>query len=168
MKKLLFLGMKTIKLLRWVMPILIFLMTSMPTIAQESKDCIVIHMKSGNKVLAKIEEQPKLVLEKQVLTLKTEHYQISEIIKYTFGNYDEEISTGINSPNMPTSFTDGFVYVKAKSSKSEVKVCSINGIVQNVDARKHSNGLIEVDLRKLASGVYLLYIDGECLKIQKQ
>lgn len=150
------------------MSLLTFLMTSMPTLAQESKDCIVIHMKSGNKVLAKIEEQPKLILEKQAVSIKTEHYLISEIIKYTFGNYDDETSTGINVPNTTTSFTDGFVYVKAKSSKSEVKVYSINGIAQNVDTRKHSNGLIEVELRKLASGVYLLYIDGECLKIQKQ
>ena len=150
------------------MPILIILMTSMQTLAQESLDCIVIHMKSGNKVFAKIEEQPKIVLEKQTVSIKTEHYLISEIIKYTFGNYDEENSTGISSPNTTTSFTNGFVYVKAKSPTSEVKVYSINGIVQNVDTRKHDNDMIEVDLSKLTNGVYLLYIDGECLKIQKQ
>ena len=91
--------MKKRKILRLAMPILIILMTSMPTLAQESLDCIVIHMKSGNKVFAKIEEQPKIVLEKQTVSIKTEHYLISEIIKYTFGNYDEENSTGISSPN---------------------------------------------------------------------
>ena len=150
------------------MPILIFLMTSMPTQAQESLDCIVIHMKSGNKVFAKIEEQPKIVLEKQTVSIKTEHYLISEIIKYTFGNYDEENNTGISTSNTTSPSTTGFVSAKAKSPTSEVKVYSINGIVQNVDTRKHDNDMIEVDLSKLTNGVYLLYIDGECLKIQKQ
>jgi len=154
--------------LRRLVLILNLLMISMMSLAQESQDCIIIHMKSGNKVLVKIEEYPKFVFENQTISFNTEKYQISNVSKYTFGNYKEEIDTKIKSPSAISATKDGFVYIKAANPKSEVNVYSINGIILDVDTKIHDGNLLEVNLNGLPNGVYLLYVDGEYIKIQKR
>lgn len=134
----------------------------------EQLDCIIIHMKADNKVFVPIKEHPKIVFENQMLAIGTEQYLISNVSKYTFGNYAQGIESETIVRNGVQASKDGHVYVQMGNSGSILKVYSVDGIELNVNVLVNGDGMADINLSKHPAGVYLLSIDGETLKVQKR
>lgn len=137
------------------------------SVRAEQHDCIIIHMKAGNKVFVPMKERPKITVEKQMLSIGTEQYLITNVSKYTFGNYAQGIESKMVTGNGVLASKDGHVYVQMKNKQSVLKVYSVDAKVLEVDIRVHDN-VADVDLSNYPTGIYLLSIDGETLKIQRR
>lgn len=145
-----------------------FLLSTMTaSVYAEQYDCIVVHMKAGNKVFVHINEHPKITFENQMISVNTEQYLISNISKYTFANYAQSIESATTDRGM--LFTkEGHVFVQVNNPKSVINVYSIDGKVLKTDIHVSTDNTADIDLSDFPQGVYLLSIDGETLKIQRQ
>lgn len=134
----------------------------------EQHDCIIIHMKAGNKVFVPIEECPKIMIEKQMLSINTKQYLISNVSKYTFGNYAQGIDQETRTNNSVLASKDGHVYVQMTNKHNVLKVYSVDAKALDVDIRVHDDSVADINLSDYPTGIYLLSIDGETLKFQKR
>lgn len=146
-----------------------FLLSTMTaSVFAEQYDCIVIHMKAGNKVFVHINEHPKITFENQMISVSTEQYLISNISKYTFDNYAQRIENETMVRNEVQTSKDGHVYVQMGNPDGILKVYSVDGVELNVNILINGDGMADINLSKHPAGVYLLSIDGETLKVQKR
>lgn len=146
---------------------LITLFIGIVFVRAEQHDCIIVHMKAGNKVFVPIKERPKITVEKQMLSIGTEQYLISNVSKYTFGNYAQGIEGGMLAGHGMLASKDGHVYVQMKNEHSILKVYAVDGKALEVDIRVRDS-VADVDLSNYPTGIYVLSIDGETLKFQKR
>lgn len=133
----------------------------------ERYDCIVIHMKVGNKVLVPINKCPKIIIENQKFSVETEQYLISNISKYTFADYAKSIENTVVKKGLLFN-QEGHVFVQVSNSESAISVYSVDGKILNADVRMRDNNVADIDLSNFPLGVYLLSIGGETIKIHKQ
>ena len=141
--------------------------TAVPTIAQNIKDCIVIHMKKGGKVLIPTKEHPKILFDNDKLCIGTELYLISGISKYTFGNYTQGIDEHSERDKSVILSENGHIYVKT-DNPSSVKVYSDDGKELNINIHINDEGIADINLTDNPIGIYLLLIDGETFKILRK
>lgn len=128
-------------------------------------DFIIFHLNSGVKIFVPIQEYPKIVVENQVVLIKTERYLVSNVNKYTFAKNNDESGSNVSFPNV-FSAKDGFIYIRTKKSNCQVNVYSVNGISQDVNTQMSGDGTLEINIGKLQHGVYIITIDGESIKVQ--
>ncbi len=114
---------------------LIVLFIGIVFVRAEQHDCIIIHMKAGNKVFVPIKERPKITIETQMLSIGTEQYQISNVSKYTFGKYAQGLGSETVADNDVLASKDGHVYVQMKNERSTLKVFAVDGKVLEADIR---------------------------------
>ena len=119
-------------------------------------------------VIVSMKEHPKISFENQMFSIGTDQYQILNISKYTFGNYAQNIDNEKFASNRLLSSKDGHVYVQMSNPKSFIKICTIDGIILDVNVSIYEDNIADIDLSNYPVGVYLLSIDGETLKIQRR
>lgn len=147
--------------------VLIILLTCNTILANEL-NCIVIYLKTGNKIILSMKDYPKIVVENNKISLGTNHFSISNISKYTFENITQSIDDTNLSDDKIISLSDGHVYIKSKKSKSFIKLHTVSGKELNIETHTLGNGIIDINLTSHPIGVYLLTIDGETIKIQRK
>lgn len=136
--------------------------------AQEQK--LHISLKSGNHVSISIADQPKIVFENGVMSVGKEDFLVSNVVKYVIGS--DEVLTSVN-----TYFSDVFTIDANDAANGNVlinnysgqaiKMYSANGT--EVPCKVSINAATaKVDYSSLPTGIYILNVGKENIKIQKR
>lgn len=128
-----------------------------------------IIQKSGNHVSISISDQPKILFKDGVMSVGTEEFLVCNVSKYLIGT-DEMIGVDrVKDDNMHIDANDavnGKVSVENYSGQL-IKMYSNNGMEMPCDVKISSNHAI-IDYSALPTGVYILSIGKETIKIQKR
>ena len=133
---------------------------------------LTIHVTDGSKVTFLLSERPAVTFSDGYLLITSDDadasYPLSDVIKFTFGDIDDE-DTGIDSlPVDETTFgyDGGAIVVTGLNSGSTAKVYTIGGMM--VHSESISDGSWTYSLSSLSSGIYIININGKSFKISKK
>lgn len=147
---------------------LLFSFFAIYTHAQEQKVHIIL--KSGNHVSIPIADQPKIVFDNGVMSVGKEDFLVSNVMKYIIGT-DEELSA------IDNAYFD-VICIDAKDAANgtvlisnynghQIKMYSANGM--EVPCKVSINAATaKVDYSSLPTGIYILNVGKENIKIQKR
>lgn len=131
----------------------------------EQRKYLNIHLKSGSNVYFLLTENPKITINKGILTVSTERFQLSNISKYTLDVDANEIASPGHSGKSTYTLEEKVAYVATSKADEEVTLYSLDGkMLPTHILYRDSNGLA-VDLSRYQTGVYLLRIGSETLQI---
>lgn len=141
---------------------------AMPIVA-EPRDCIIVHLQGGGYIVFPLEQQPRIVFDGQVVTIGTEHYQVSNIRKYTIGDSESTGIVGAGEKDGIGSYTfDGEqLVVRLSDAGKPVRLCNMAGIQIPFRHQPTSEGLLYVQFPPRHGEVYLLTIGSETFKIMR-
>lgn len=139
-----------------------------PCLSQtDDKDCIVVHFSDDFFAVFPITDNPKITFDEGVVQILTERYLLMNVRKYTFDNTG---NVGIKDvvDNSGLAFSqDGNVITLLPKGKT-VKLFSTSGIELPIKAKNNGNGMLSIDLSGYVSGVYMLSVGNESIKIKKK
>ena len=137
-----------------------------------SPSALTVHVKDGSKVTFLLSERPAVTFSDGYLLITSDDadasYPLSDVVKFTFGDVDEE-NTGIDSlPVDETTFgyDGGAIVVTGLKPGSTAKVYTIGGMM--VHSESISDGSWTYPLSSLSSGIYIININGKSFKISKK
>lgn len=146
--------------------LLFFISTSL--YAEEQK--LHVLLKSGNHVSIPIADQPKIVFENGVMSVGKEDFLVSNVVKYIIGT--DEVLTSVNTYSSDAISIDandaanGNVRINNYSGQA-IKMYSANGT--EVPCKVSINATTaKVDYSSLPTGIYILNVGKENIKIQKR
>lgn len=147
--------------------LLFLLLSSMPLGAKE-KDCLIMHMQSGEKMIFMLEDQPQIFFTETGMEIGLHSFAISEVTKYTFGdseNLSEDLSDAILQKGV--SLHDGMLFVSL-SENSSLRICTVAGQEIHYQPVWQQDNKIMIDINTLPTGIYVLSTGTETLKIMKK
>ncbi len=112
-----------------------------------------------------LESRPKLSFASGVVTIATEHYRFGNIRKYTF-----EDATGIGSVFLEDAgdnyrVQNNVLYIKKGKESTPIELYTVDGKKMPVPIQTNDSDMITINLSAQKSGVYLLKVGEETLKI---
>lgn len=131
----------------------------------EQRKYLNIHLKSGSNVYFLLTENPKITIDKGILTVSTERFQLSNISKYTLDVNATDIVLPEGMEKMTYSLEGKVAYVATSKANEEVTLYSLDGKELPTHILYKDRSGLTVDLSKYQTGVYLLRIGGETLQI---
>ena len=155
--------------MRWkiLLVVLSALFRIQPCLGQMEKDCIVVHFSDDSYVIFPIKENPKITFDEGVVQISTERFQLSNVKKYTLERAENVGVEGVLSDGKLSFSRDGSVISLSPNGKV-VKLFSVSGIEIPVKIKDTGNGKVAIDLGAYSSGVYMLTVGNESIKITKQ
>ena len=139
-----------------------------PCLSQtDEKDCIVVHFSDDSFAVFPITDNPKITFDEGVVQILTERYQIINVRKYTFDNTGNVGIKDVVDNSGLTFSQDGNVITLSPKGKT-VKLFSTSGIELPIKAKNNGNGMLSIDLSGYVSGVYMLSVGNESIKIKKK
>ena len=139
-----------------------------PCLSQtDEKDCIVVHFSDDSFAVFPITDNPKITFDEGVVQILTERYQIINVRKYTFDNTGNVGIKDVVGNSGLTFSQDGNVITLSPKGKT-VKLFSTSGIELPIKAKNNGNGMLSIDLSGYVSGVYMLSVGNESIKIKKK
>ena len=140
-----------------------------PMAQADERDCLLVHMASGGSVLFPLSGEPMITFDGGVVTIATERYQVSDVRKYTFGNYAAGITGTENDAAAGGYSPDGrFFCVRLKDTSVQVRLYTAGGVEVPLGLKPDAEGVIRVDMNRLNRDVYLLTVGDETIKIRRQ
>lgn len=139
-------------------------------VAGNKRDCLLVHFASGGSVAFPLSGEPMITFDGGVVTIATGRYQISDVRKYTFGDY----ATGIDDVNSDGTGLGGyspdgrFFCIQLKYPDVPVKLYTVGGVEVMSGLKADADGMIRVDMSSLGQDVYLLTVGNETIKIRRQ
>lgn len=149
--------------------LLIFLFLTFALDVNAIPDKIHIIQKSGNHVSLSIADQPKILFTDGVMSVGTEEFLVSNVSKYLIGTDEVLGINGVKKDNLHINANDavnGKVIIDNYSGQA-VKMYSSNGMEVACKIKIVSNTAV-VDYSSLPTGVYVLSIGKENIKVQKR
>lgn len=154
--------------MKFLLVVLSVLWVVQPCLSQtEEKDCIVVHFSDDFFAVFPITDNPKITFDEGVVQILTERYQLMNVRKYTFDNTGNVGIEDVVDNSGLTFSKDGNVLILSPKGKS-VKLFSTSGIELPIKSRNIGNGMLSIDLSGYASGVYMLSVGNESIKIRKK
>lgn len=150
--------------------IFILMLLGIKTLAN-GRECMVLYLKDGGKVVWQIKEEPKITFRNSTISIGTAHYEISNIRKYTFEDADDTAIENVESEQSGKTyyFNEESLTVRFNGDAKDVKIYETNGREVAAPVVHETNGLLHIDMSGLPSGVYLLRIGNEeAVKIWKK
>jgi|GEM_PF-4247991 len=135
-----------------------------------SNDCLILHLKDGDKIVFKFQENlPKISFDGEFITISSKTIDITNVIKYTFGDSED---TGIhellnNGASEIKIDKNGGVTINSKSKKTDIKIYNVDGKLYAIDIKPISTGYY-IDFSNHPSGVYIIKINDVNFKITKR
>ena len=132
-------------------------------------DCMIVHMKDGSYAVFLMEKSPRITFEGQVVTVSDEHWQISNVRKYTIGDSE---TTGIMNVGKSKgingySVNEGQITVRLADKAQKVRLYTLSGMELPLGGKTDANGVLRLSLPKTGDEVFLLNIGNETLKIRR-
>ena len=139
-----------------------------PCLSQtDDKDCIVVHFSDDSFAVFPFTDNPKITFDEGVVQILTERYQLMNVRKYTFDNTGNVgIEDVVNNSGLTFS-QDGNVITLSPKGKT-VQLFSTSGIELPIKAKNNGNGMLSIDMSGYVSGVYMLSVGNESIKIKKK
>ena len=131
----------------------------------EQRKYLNIHLKSGSNVYFLLTENPKITIDKGILTVSTERFQLSNISKYTLDVNATDIVLPEGMEKMTYSLEGKVAYVATSKANEEVTLYSLDGKELPTHILSKDRSGLTIDLSKYQTGVYLLRIGSETLQI---
>lgn len=129
---------------------------------------LVLHFKSGNSAIYPIEQQPKITFSEGAVSIDTERFLFSNISKYTFENATYSGIEEIESNGHVMKMENDALYVQATSASMPFRLFQVDGMEIPVKVESAGEYLVKIDLAGLKSGVYILQMGSEAIKIKKK
>lgn len=133
-------------------------------------NCLLVHLSSGDIVVFPLSETPKITFDSGVVTIATERYHVSDVRKYTFGNFATDITevTGDAAAAGEYSPDGRFFCVRLKDTSVQVRLYTAGGVEVPISLKPDAEGVIHVDMNRLNREVYMLTVGDETIKIKRQ
>lgn len=131
----------------------------------EQRKYLNIHLKSGSNVYFLLTENPKITIDKGILTVSTERFQLSNISKYTLDVNAADISSPEGIEKMNYSLEGKVAYIATSKVDEAVNLYSLDGKELPIYIIYRDKSGLAVDLSMFQTGVYLLRIGSETLQI---
>jgi hypothetical protein len=151
---------------------LLFMLFSAMTTLAEKVSGVIVELSSGGTLEIAMAYNPKIFFDGKVIKLTATdvnvEYTPSEIKKVRIAEVDG-IGTGINaSENLSGSIQveEGFVRLTGFAANEAVEVFSISGVM-TAAFRTSANGSCTIDLRSLPSGVSIVKVQKQSIKITR-
>lgn len=153
---------------------LLFLWLLLPVVPlplnAENNRCLMVHFHDGSTVAFPLSTSPKVTFDGGVLQIATERYQVSNVKKYTFADAG---STGIEnvneSDNVANFSNDGrAIVIKLKDGALPVKLYTLGGVEVPLHIVSKADKVLRIDLSRLSTGIHLLSIGQETIKIVRR
>lgn len=138
-----------------------------------AQEQLVLEMKDHSKATFVLADKPKLSISEATLVAKdsknnTKEIALSDLVRYYFST--EQTPTGIHTATtgkVRPSLANGHVYYEGLQEATLVRVIALGG--QEIARYKVSgDGRADIDLTRLAKGVYLIQAGKNTIKISNQ
>lgn len=129
------------------------------------RDCMSIHLQSGANLVFMLEDEPQIFFTENGFEIGLHSLQLSEVVKYTFED-SEHLPEGLSETiESDIKIRDGIVVIGTKHANDKVRL--YNSLGQEISYLPIYSGETSavIDLNQLPTGVYLLNIGSETLKI---
>ena len=154
--------------MKFLLVVLSVLWVVQPCLSQtDDKDCIVVHFSDDSFAVFPITDNPKITFDEGVVQILTERYLLMNVRKYTFDNTGNVGIEDVVDNSGLTFSQDGNVITLSPKGKT-VKLFSTSGIELPIKAKNNGNGMLSIDLSGYVSGVYMLSVGNESIKIKKK
>lgn len=136
----------------------------------KERDCILIHLYNGSYIAFPVHQKPLITFEGNVMSITTEHYQVSNVRKYTFIDSEDTGIENVSESNQLSNFSfDGKnITLKLKDRSLPVRAYKVSGAELPLQKSSDENGDIQIDMSALGQDVILLTVGSETIKIKKQ
>lgn len=154
--------------MRRILFLYIILLGSLNLSAQ-SNNCITVHMKDGSFAVFPVEKRPCITFEGQTVTISDNHWQISNVRKYTI---EDSATTGIVNLGQSKSvngyaINKGEITIRLADKTQKVRLYTLSGIEIRSVGKTDANGVMRLTLPSTDDDVFLLNIGNETLKIRR-
>lgn len=116
---------------------------------------LVLFLTTGTRVSIPVSEQPKISFEDNVIVVGGVSYQMDNVQKWMVGDPEK---VGI----------EDVITVTPKIKGTKAKVFNTAGVEVPAGVKADSNGRLQVDLKGLPTGVYVIQVGTESLKVTKR
>ncbi len=148
--------------------LILFLSLSLTLVlSAKERDCLLLHFTDGSRAVFLLEDNPKVMFEDGLVYIGTEHYRFGNIRKYTLAD-SENIGSGIEiveSAGKNVRIENGVLYLTQGKAESDVRIYSADGKEMPLTSVNKDGGVLTVDLSAYGSGVYMLQVGSETIKI---
>lgn len=133
------------------------------------RDCLLLRLKSGEYVVFMLEDDPQIFVTNSGLEIGLRSFDLSDLQNYTFGD-SENLPEGLSDfiVNEPAMLRDGVLIVKLKDNSNVVRIFTPVGQEINQCPSIQQDDKMMIDINGLPTGVYLINIGTETLKITKR
>ncbi len=131
----------------------------------EQRKYLNIHLKSGSNVYFLLAENPKIAINKGILTVSTERFQLSNISKYTLDVNAADISSPEGVDKLSYSLEGKVAYIATSKADEAVNLYSLDGKELPIHIIYRDKSGLAIDLSRFQTGVYLLRVGSETLQI---
>ena len=94
----------------------------------QAEDCLILHLKDGNKIMFRLAERPKITFEGGLVCIKTDRLRIENVSKYTIADVSP---AGIDAPKDgaggAVDVRGNTAYVQTKDGDAQVKCHAADG-----------------------------------------
>lgn len=116
---------------------------------------LVLFLTTGTRVSIPVTEQPKISFERNIIVVGGVSYQMDNVQKWMVGDPE---TVGI----------EDVIMVTPKVKGTQAKVFNAAGIEVPAGVKTDSNERLQVDLKGLPTGVYVIQFGTESLKVTKR
>lgn len=148
--------------------ILLLLFVFIQSVISKEYTYLVIHFKSGNSAIYPIDRRPKITFSEGAVLIDTECFQFSNISKYTFEDASYSDIEEIESNGYVFKMEQNVLYVKASPASMPFRLFQVDGLEIPVRVESVGERLVKIDFVGLKSGVYILQMGSETVKIKKK
>lgn len=145
------------------------ILASTLSLSAKSNEYIVVHMKDGSFVVFPIEKKPRITFGGQVVTISDEHWQISNIKKYTIEDSEtiDIVDMGKSKNINGYTINNGQIAIRLADKAQKVGLYTLSGMELPSIGKTDTNGVLRFSLPQTGDGVFLLKIGDETLKIRR-
>lgn len=133
------------------------------------RDCILLRLKSGEYAVFMLEDDPQIFVTNSGLEIGLRSFNLSDLQNYTFGD-SENLPEGLSDfiVNEPAMLRDGVLIVKLKDKSNFLRIFTPTGQEIKQCPTIRQDDKVMIDINSLPTGVYLINIGAETLKISKR
>ena len=138
--------------------------------AEDMRDCLLVHLSSGDKVAFKLDDTPIITFDGGVMTIATQRWQITDVRKYTIADYATSI-VGNNADaetNGRWSEDGRYFCIHLNDRSAKVRMYTAGGIEVPLTCKADNDGIIRIDMSRMGYDIYLLTVGNETIKIRRR
>lgn len=144
---------------------------SLSTMAEDVKTHLVVWAKDGTQVAYALAEQPKITFTETDLVITTNgvevNYALQNMVRFTYESNNNTAITNLQTDEFPFKLNGELLLFPALKANTTVSVYTLNGTLV-FKKTVYQNGEYALPLSNLATGVYMVNVNGLTYKIVKK